>query len=256
MKNHLSKAVLVAGLSLAVSQAAKAVNNGDLFLGFNDAAGPTSAQNDYVIDLGAYTDFTTTSTFQGTISSGLFTTAFGTDGNALNDVGVGAVAGAQSGSNKILFQTGAATGTPSATHFSSSWAAANSVEGGEAASAGSTSDATWSYEIAVSPTQNDESGTGLASSTVNPESYLVSGDATLDLYESTYTGVRGASPTAWTLLGTLTIDANSSVSDPTADTVDFTGSAVAVPEPATYGLFAVGGLLAHALRRKLFAKVS
>lgn len=255
MKNNLYKAALLAALSVALSPAAKAANNGDVFVGLNDAAGPTSAQNDYVIDLGSYTDFTTTGTVQGTINSTMFNTAFGTDGNALNEVAVGAVAGGQiAGGNNYLFSTGNLSGIPSASPFKNSQNSAGTVEGGEYASAGSISDTTWSFEVAVSPTQPDEYGNGVASETGNPMSYLTGGTATLDLYESTFSGTRGASPSAWTLLGTLTIDANSSVSDPSdanADTITFTG-VDAVPEPGTFGLFAIGGLLAHGLRRRFF----
>jgi hypothetical protein len=81
----------------------------------------------------------------------------------------------------------------------------------------------------------------------------VNGDVTLTLWGSTKPSI--GNPTAFTELGTLTIDADSSLSDPDADTITFTG-VDAVPEPSTYGVYAVGGLLMLALRRKFSAKVS
>jgi hypothetical protein len=49
MKNFYKTALLAAlGLGSVVTVQAST----DLLLGFNDAAGPSSAQNDYVIDLG------------------------------------------------------------------------------------------------------------------------------------------------------------------------------------------------------------
>jgi hypothetical protein len=250
MKNNLYKAALAAAIGLAISPAAKAVNNGDLFLGFNDAAGSSSAQNDYVIDLGSYSNFIGGGAQQFSINPATFTAAYSADGNALNDVAVGAVAGGQTSSGKYLFATGSFTGNPTASNFNNAEVAAATVfsNGSFYASAGSTTDPTWSYEVAVSPTQNDENGTGVASAIGNPTSYLVNGDATLSLYESTFTGTRGQVPTAWTLLGTLTVDANSTGLG--ADTINFTP----VPEPGTCGLYGLGGLLMVVLRSRFFRK--
>jgi hypothetical protein len=254
MNKHLYKAAMLAALGLAVIPAAKAANNGDLFLGFNDAAGSLSAQNDYVIDLAPYTEFTTSASLTFSINPILFTAAYNTDGNALNEVAVGAVAGGQTATGNYLLQTGNLSGTPSVTHLIGSSAAAGTVEPGEYPSGGSPSDTTWSYEVAVSPTINDQSGTGVASSTANPLSYLTGGNATLNLYSDLTSGSgRSETAGAWSLLGTLTVDANSTGIG--ADTITFNG-VNAVPEPASYCLYGVGGLLMLALRRRSSGKVA
>lgn len=250
MKSNLSKFVALAGLGLALSPVAQAA---DLYVGFNDLAG--GAGNDYVIDLGAQTGFTTSSTFSGSISSSLFLAAFGTDANALNNVAVGAVAGGQTGSGFYLF----ATGTPTASHGTVAWNnaknAASNIPTGVYAAAGSATSPTWDFFVAQSPSSPDSSGTGVASEVGNPESSLVNGDVTLTLWQSTLATGLGKTPAAFTELGTLTIDANSALSDPSADSINYVG-VNAVPEPSTYGILASGLVAAFGLRRKFFKKVA
>lgn len=262
MKNNLYKAALLVALGLAISPAAKASN--DLLVGFNDAAG--NAGNDYVIDLGTYTDFTLTSTFNGSISSSVFNTAFGSDVNALNNVAVGAVAaGSYAGSSGLngstsgtyVFQTGSLlAATPPNAQFNAAKTAITgvTVSGANTEYAIGTPQATtgqWDYEVAQSPTSGDVSGTGVATTTGNPESLLVNGDATLTLYYSTTISGIGHNADAWAELGTLTIDANSGV-----DTISYAGVDSSVPEPTTYGIFAGAGLLLLALRRQFSAKIA
>jgi hypothetical protein len=81
----------------------------------------------------------------------------------------------------------------------------------------------------------------------NPEGTLSSGVLSFNLYEAieTKSGLTTLTPGAFTDEGTLTINANN-------DTVTF--AVAAVPEPATYGLLAAGGLLIVAVRRQLMGK--
>ncbi len=249
-KNY--KLVLLAVLGLATVTAAHA-STSDMLLGFNDAAGPGSAQNDYVIDLGAESLFTTTASLNlsSSFSASTFNTAFSSDNNSLNDVAVGAVAGSIGTSTDILFQTSpkGASGLPTWTSgkLASFIGAANYAGDstiGEYTSSGSTG---WSQYVAISPTvQGNNTGGNLAGESANPTELLSSGVVSEEIFESSSSTARNSTPSAWTDIGTLTVNVNS-------DTVTFTG-VDAVPEPATYGLLAASGLLIVALRRQFKAK--
>src|SRR5580704_4447759 len=100
----------------------------DLFVGFNDAAGPISAQNDYVIDIGSWTALTNSAeTNSGSIDlmssvapmqidqptfTSTFATAFSADSSELNDVAVGVAGGSTGGNTKFLWQTAPTGITP------------------------------------------------------------------------------------------------------------------------------------------------
>lgn len=257
MKNTY-KLVLAAALGLAGVTGAQA---GDLYLGFNDLAGPPAAQNDYVVDLGNVAGFTTTSYNVISFSATTFNTAFGADSIALTSsshVAAG-VAGGQTSSFSslaILAQTAPNGGLPTwnavnNSVFADSVNLAQAANTGEYQSSGEfnrTGAYGWSEVIAQSPTlQGTDISGNLAGNTANPTAYLSSGLVTEQLYESTGTGVRGSTPSAWTDVGTLIINANN-------DTVTYFGSAV--PEPSVYGLVAGAGLLIVALRRPMTAKKS
>jgi hypothetical protein len=242
MKTQLYKIALLAALGLAGATAAQAANN-DLLLGFNDAAGPAAAQNDYVIDLGAYGNFTSTVSLSFSIDSPTFATAFSADANALNDVAVGAAQGVLGNPGQLL-QTGTLNpAVPTVVEVKNSVADITGVSVGEYSSANANG---WSSLIAVSPFAPGSTiaGTSLASETGNPMSLLVGGVASLTLWQNVLT-THGLTTTAsgWSQLGTLSINANNGV-----DTVSFTGVS-AVPEPTTYSLLGGAGLLLLGLRR-------
>ena len=248
--------VLVLAMVLAqvsLSQAQQINPGGDLVLGFNDAAGPTAAQNDYVIDLGlsgatfvsaaktnggTYTlslDKITTTNFSST-----FQTAFHADASYLNDVAVGVLGASASGGYPRSLYLSAFT-TP---HVPSGAAFNNAANQNPALNEyASTTPGGWTAEVATAP-GTTTAGT-VSAYVANPLGTLSSGVLSFNLYEETATksGVT-VTPGVWTDEGTLTINANN-------DTVTLVTS---VPEPATYGLLAAGGLLIVAVRRQLMGK--
>ncbi len=246
MTKKLYKTVLLAALGLGGITAAQAQ---DALLGFNDAAGPSGAQNDYVIDLGAGSQFTPTATLNlsSLFSASTFTTAFNADASYLNNVAAGFVMGYNGTLDQSLPSASPVGTTPSNTLFNNSEGAA---QAGIPAIVQSSATANgWSAEIAQSPTSGGSIGApSLGVSTGNPMGTLSSGVLSLEIYQDTANsyGNRNQSQNAWTDLGTLAMNANSG-------TVTFTGVS-AVPEPATYGLFASAGLLIVALRHKLSRK--
>jgi hypothetical protein len=252
MKNHLYKTALFAALGLAVNPVAKAAS--DLEIGFNDLLGPSSAQNDYIIDLGSYTALFDNSTVTTTIDSSLFNQAFGTDANALNNVAVGAVAAGTYDANtlngttsgKYIYATvnphlpGPARWNNAQAQGSITWPLGVNPSG---------SVDTWSFNVAQSSTVPDAFGNGVASSIGNPESNLANGILTLTLYYSTLvTGPGFHTPGAFSELGTIAINANSTGTG--SDTIAFYSAIVPIPEPATYGVFAGVGLLVLGVRRQ------
>jgi hypothetical protein len=245
MKNNLYRVALLAALGLAGISAAQA-GTPDLLLGFNDAAGPAGAQNDFVIDLGnvntlgglAALEGGSVNVWNNSIGS-TFTTAFGADGNYDNDVAVGAVEGYSASYPKTLFQTGL-TGSLSLGKFNNSVAAAQSPTVGEYAS---TSQSGWSWFVAVDPNNvgNNITGGDVANQTGNPLEYLNGGSVTLTLWETTLSSATGT-PAAW-----QNTDQGSFLIDPDAQEIIFT----ATPEPSTFGLLALGGLLVLSLRHRI-----
>jgi hypothetical protein len=236
------KLALLAALGLATASASYGQ---DLILGFNDAAGPVAAQNDYVVDLGLTGSALVA---DANANSGSFTIAnafsFGTtyqaDGNALSDVAAGIIGSSASGvfPRSLYLSAFATPGVPSTANYSNAANFRPAV--GEYAS---TTANGWSTEVAPAPGTTTPST--VSAYVVNPEGTLSSGVLSFNLYEETETA-SGLHDTvgAWTDEGILTINANN-------DTVTLVTS---VPEPATYGLLAAGGLLIVAVRRQLMGK--
>jgi len=252
MKNNLYKAALLASLGLAGISTAQA-SNSDFLLGFNDAAGPNSAQNDYVIDLGSVSDvYNAAASNGGTVNlwtgsiGALFTTAFSADGNYDNNVAVGLVEGNTPASGtQFLYQTingnPSTPATISASELLNSAAYAQGISVGESASGAV---GTWSYQVAPSPISLGlvaANGDTVAASTAQPLSYLSSGSVTETLYENTLSGSgRGATIGGWTEVGSITVN-------PDADIIDVT----IVPEPSTYAILSLGGLLVLSFRHRI-----
>ena len=231
MKYFVSElqAVMAGILSLALAVSAQA-GTYDVLLGFNNTAAPTVAgQNDYVIDLGltASTLIATAQTnggsytFTNIISASTFSTAFSSDANYLNNVAAGVLAGyAPANLTHTLFQTstslaGLRTWTASnLATFNGAVGYAQSPTLGEYASAlglggNPTTSGGFSQYVAISPTTpGGNAGGSVASTSGNPMQFLSSGVISEAIFESTGTGARGTTPSAWTQVGTFNINVN------------------------------------------------
>lgn len=248
MTKKLYKVALLAALGLGGITAAQAQ---DALLGFNDAGG---TGNDYVIDLGAGSQFTPTATLNlsSLFNASTFNTAFG----ATPDISLAAgLAGQVGGATLIQSYAGGTpaqnlpSGTPTPSQLSVSFAAASGIALGYYSSASApTTGSAWSANIAQSTSLGGlNGGTSLGNNTGNPMGSFSSGDLTLALYESTKGGtLRAPTASPWTEVGTLDVNLNS-------DSITYTGVA-AVPEPTTYGLLAGAGLLIVSLRNKFSRK--
>ncbi len=259
----LYKAALLAALGLGSISAAQA--NSDLLLGFNDAAGPTSAQNDYVIDLGlnGATLVADANAAGGTydlsslFNAGTFTTTFintaadlsGTalDPNWANNVCAGVVGGYTSFNPKLLYQTVAAGITPASISGSELSGAANIAQSPLIGEYVSTTGSGWTASVAVDATTLNSAtfpSTVANATGISPLSNLSSGVLSMELWENQRN--TSAGPAAgWVDEGTFNINVSS-------DTVTFT--AAPVPEPSTIGLLGVAGLAALQFSRKFKRK--
>jgi len=261
MKNSY-KAALLAVLGLMAATSSQALTT-DLSLGFNDLAGPSSAQNDYVIDIGSYANFTTTATLNlsGDLNASTFSQAYiqtsggsTLDANWMNDVAVGVVGANNPVSSRSLYSTFLTppSGTITGGNEKSSINQAVSIAPGEySSSSGLGAQNGWSFFVAPSPTLAQTAGQ--TETTIaqylgqNPEQLLSSGIITENLYENTQAN-QVANGSAFTELGTFNINLNT-------DTITFTGiDAAPVPEPASYGLVGGFGLLLVCLRRQFVKK--
>jgi PKD repeat protein len=218
----LERLALVAGILGLISVKTAQAATFDVLLGFNDAAASSaSAQNDYVIDLGMPASTLVAAagtnggdyTFTNIISASTFSTAFSSDANDLNDVAIGLVAGTIGVSTDTLFQTSpnGASGLPTWTSgkLASFIGAANFAGNSTVGEYASTSESGWSAYVAVSPTtQGTYGGGSVAGDSTNPTELLSSGVATEEFFESTTSTARNSTPSAWTHVGTFSINVN------------------------------------------------
>jgi hypothetical protein len=260
MKNHLYKAALAAALGLAGATAAHAqVNPNDLVLGFTSQFGGVS--NDYIVDLGQLppsSGYMNTSSFSSSAFASAFTTS---SGNALTSgtVNVGIVGGNDGNSVDVFDSTLDTSLTPSAStpgsnppggatpsNISAAAAVATSLSLGTVAQSSPTS---FFYSIAENPMTPGSSGvSSFAGYVSNPLSTINGSDPiiTLDLWEDSQVGAHGT--TGWDYEGYVELNLTGGNLTASFDSP--------VPEPSTYCLYGVGGLLMFAVRRKLSAKVA
>jgi PAB1-binding protein PBP1 len=251
----LYKTALLAALGISSITAAQAST--DLLLGFTDNnSGISSAQNDYVIDLGMTTatlvaDATAnggTYDLSSLFNAATFSTAFGADASALNSVNAGVVGGYTGSNPKLLFQTSALGFGPAAlTAGSQVNNAANAAQGvavGEYASANASG---WTSLVAYNTTQGGTTPSGntvYGDTGTSPVGTLSGGVLSMDLWGNSRATSFGSAG-SWAYDGTFTINLNT-------DSVMF--STTPVPEPSTCSLFGGAGLLVLLFRRKLNRK--
>ncbi len=257
----LYKAALLAALGLGSITAAHAST--DLLLGFNDAAGPTSAQNDYVIDLGMsgatlVADANAnggTYDLSGLFNAGTFTTTFintaadlsGTalDPNWANNVNAGVVSGYAFSNPKLLYQTVAAGVTPAAISGSQLSDGVNIPNGIIIGNYASTTASGWTASVAVDATLLNSQAfpSTVANATgISPLGNLSSGVLSIELWENQRNGI--SNPIGWVDQGTFNINLNS-------DSITFV---TPVPEPSTLGLMGVAGFTALVFSRRFTRK--
>lgn len=255
--NNIAKISVLAIGAAMVTQAlqAQSISDGDLVLGLNSG----SVSSDYVIDLGQV-PATANTQIGGGISASTFNTTFGSAA-----VNIGVVGGDVDG---VIDPTGGETtwvsslrtgssvysyGTAGTESKPSGALTASAVDGAasyaEQVSLGVTATSlgnrtAWNQVIAQSPTQvGANAGSNFANAAANPLTGLTSSLA-LDIWS--VTDDNGAN--TWSYDGDLLVNINGTSASVVWDPVS------AVPEPATYGLFAGGGLLALALRRQFARK--
>ena len=250
--NKFYKAAVVAVAAALASQVAQAVPSANnLYLGLTQS----SAQNDYIIDLGLASSIIDTSpvvdlsgdfsqsTFNSTFSGGATGVAMGSVGAAtaaqspsgVPDFFVTQLRGGGPGSNPFVKGTESVatlghSSTVVATGASSFLGVGAIPPGGSTATAGKP----WANNVAAST-----SGTFFNKTGAQPDSTISSSDVIYeDVFEVTSAG-------GYVYQGYLTFD-DSNTEDPI---LTFTNGS-AVPEPAAYGSLAGLGVLALALRRQ------
>ncbi len=248
MKNFWKASMLAAAIGLISQFTQAATTANDIYLGFYSSG----ATGDYLIDLGqpgvVGVGGSSIVNLSGDFSMTLFNSTF-TSG--FTGVSMGAVGGQSTFPSSYdlyatTFRTGGA-GIPGvagsdltgANHSQSTLSTAYSTLTGVAfpTAGNGIVDANKSWQANVSPTFS--AGSFYGASGVNPSSAF---DGTGVLYEDLWK----ATPTSYTYLGYITMDANQG---------DLTFTPVAsVPEPGSLSLLAVGGVAWFALARKLNRK--
>ena len=263
MKNLTKTAVLAASVALVLPSARAAT--GDLRIGFNGGG------TDYVIDLGLYSTI-----LSGGPNEDLSAPLNGSGVAYASGLNVGVVGGFTTGSlTKIptLFTTtlrlgggnytsagteAAPDSVASRNNMVSAAANANSLTSGSISIA-SSDPSSWSSTISLAPAKagagnnsfvNYLFGGGASGSVAAQDSPLANfGSSHIiveDLWQNGY-DASGNPNGNWTYAGDLTIDLSGSQPTVTYDLA-------VVPEPSTYALIGLGGILFLGLRRKLVRK--
>jgi hypothetical protein len=228
---QLYKAALLAALGLAsVSSVHAAYSAGDLLVGFT-----TSSGNDLVYDLGKESNLSNGETFSA------LSTLLSADFSNLSIVNWGVIGmAANSGTVRTAWTTTSPGIAPSTignnSQYGTIYGSLNTIAGTTVTSAGAHS----SPLASATSSWNTETLNGtLASDYVNAyENPNVVGAGSADFSSVLSDGITT------TPLGQFTLGANDS----------FTFSAVAVPEPTTYGMLAGAGLLVVSMRNQLRRK--
>jgi hypothetical protein len=252
MTNFWKASMLAAAVGFTSHEAHAAFTANDLYLGFNQSSGT----GDYIIDLGqasaAGVGGSSVVNLSGDFSLSLFNNAFTTGPTG---VSMGVVGGqSQFPSSYDLYATVLRSGGPGTASVAGSDLSpfnhsqstiANSVSpltGLTLPTAGNgLVDAGKSWTANVSPTFTANSFYG--ASGVNPSAAF---DGTGVLYEDLW---KATPNNAYTYAGFFTMDLSGS-----SPNLTFTPSALAVPEPGSFQLFAVAGLSWLALARRFNRK--
>ena len=253
MKNLASAAALILG-AIAATQSVQAQNTvaaNDLYLGFENQAGGGSA--DYIINLGLASSLTGSSSvvdLSSSFSMGLFNSA-ALQGTNSASVTAGVIGGSNGNTPSDLFLTAlrSGAGNPSVagssmptglTRSQDNLAYANFAQiMGPGAGTGSL-DASKSWENFIEPTFTTGSFYGVTGD--NPNSLVNQGGVLYeDLWGTSSSSFTGAQPFVYE--GYFTLDLSGGTPDLT-----FTSALVPVPEPSTYVMSSLGGLLLLLLR--------
>lgn len=193
------KPILLAAIGLS---AVSAVQAQDMLLGFTDTAAKATAHNDYVIDIGAYTLFTTNANLSGSINATTINAAYASvDSSYLNDVSVGAVTGENA--PKFIYQTVGFISPLTAAEIGSAGQLISAISVGEYASSSTTG---WSADVETDPS-NVGANNGISGSVSGDTGflmeYLTNGVVTETMYAASVSGLRTVNQT---ILGALKVD--------------------------------------------------
>jgi len=261
MKNPTKAAILSAAVALVGQGAyAQTITKGDLALGFTGNA--INPAQDYIIDLGLLSSFSTTAITH--LGSDITMSTFNSVFNSVNGTSVGALEGSKSGGGltgdtfaATLTRTGSnaqnvqgtenggvvPTTIGSRTTLSAAANLVTSTPTGTSPASGANSFATQSQSGTAGTIANDAGSTFATSAGFL--STISGGMAVMDLFQDT----RGsAANSAYVYLGQLDLDLSGA--SPVLDFIPSGFVASAVPEPGTYGVIAGAGLLALCFRRQ------
>jgi hypothetical protein len=243
MKNSYKAALLVALGLAAVSSAQAQVNNNDIILNFSS---PTTTNVDYTIDLGQIEAVPTTPI---NLSSDINATTLNSLFTSIASLNVGVVGGSYNvpGQGDDIYISGLSLPTHASSENTITFAAESAL-GISPGTNPSSANSSFSTLVAASPTATGLAGSssvqgylgGSSQTQDNPMINIGSSDMlTFNLYEEVKSSATH--PAAFTYQGQFVLDLSGSspslVFDP-------------VPEPSTYALASVGGLLFAFFRRR------